>query len=191
MRVAGIDCGTNSIRLLIADVDDRGVLSDVVRRMEIVRLGQGVDKTGRFDTQALERTLAAVDDYAGQIAEHGCESVVFAATSATRDAENRDVFINGVRERLGVTPQVLSGEEEARTSFAGAISALVSPDAPLLAIDLGGGSTELVLGSADGTVLGAYSMDVGSVRMRERQMKSDPPTADEVAAARGCCCGVG
>ncbi|WP_455952315.1 Ppx/GppA phosphatase family protein [Arcanobacterium haemolyticum] len=184
MRVAGIDCGTNSIRLLIADVDDRGVLSDVVRRMEIVRLGQGVDKTGRFDAQALERTLAVVDDYAGQIAEHGCESVVFAATSATRDAENRDVFIDGVRERLGVTPQVLSGEEEARTSFAGAISALVSPDAPLLAIDLGGGSTELVLGSADGTVLGAYSMDVGSVRMRERQMKSDPPTADEVAAAR-------
>lgn len=112
MRVAGIDCGTNSIRLLIADVDDRGVLSDVVRRMEIVRLGQGVDKTGRFDTQALERTLAAVDDYAGQIAEHGCESVVFAATSATRDAENRDVFINGVRERLGVTPQVLSGKRK-------------------------------------------------------------------------------
>ncbi|QRV01961.1 Ppx/GppA family phosphatase [Arcanobacterium phocisimile] len=183
-RVAGIDCGTNSIRLLIADVDENGKLTDIDRRLEIVRLGQGVDSTGQFDPQALERTLAVVDDYARRIRHHECESVVFAATSATRDAANRDIFIDGVRERLGVDVNVFSGDEEARTSFAGAISALIDPIEPMLAIDLGGGSTELVLGKRDGSVISAFSMDVGSVRMRERRLKSDPPTSEEIALAR-------
>lgn len=183
MRVAGIDCGTNSIRLLIADVVD-GVVTDVVREMEIVRLGQGVDRTGRFADEALERTLAAVDMYAAKIAAHNVESIRFAATSATRDAANRQIFIDGVRARLGVEPQVLSGEEEARASFAGAISVLDAAPAPILAVDLGGGSTELVLGEADGTIISAFSMDVGSVRMRERRLHSNPPTAKEIAAAR-------
>lgn len=183
MRVAGIDCGTNSVRLLIADVVD-GELTDVVREMDIVRLGQGVDETGRFDESALERTLKAIDGYAKKIRDNDVESIRFAATSATRDAENRQVFIDGVRERLGVGPQVLSGEEEANTSFAGAISVLKSEQDPILAVDLGGGSTELVLGKEDGTIISAFSMDVGSVRMRERRLHSDPPTADEVEAAR-------
>ncbi|WP_216381795.1 Ppx/GppA phosphatase family protein [Arcanobacterium phocae] len=184
MRVAGIDCGTNSIRLLIADADVDGVLTDVVRIMHIVRLGQGVDRTGRFDPQALERTFAAIDEYARLIKQHQCEALVFAATSATRDASNRDIFIDGVYDRLGVRPRVLSGEEEARTSFAGAMSAVRNPAGPLVAVDLGGGSTELVLGDSDGNVLSAFSMNVGSVRMRERQMVSDPATAEEITAAR-------
>lgn len=186
MRVAGIDCGTNSARLLIADVPGKDApLDDAVRRMEVVRLGQGVDKTGQFDPQALTRTFKLIDDYAAQCREHGVESIRFAATSATRDASNRDVFIDGVRERLGVEPQVLSGDEEARASFAGAISALEdSADSPMLAVDLGGGSTELVLGNSDGHVISAFSMNVGCVRMRERHMRSDPATNAEIAAAR-------
>ncbi|VEI13011.1 Ppx/GppA phosphatase family protein [Trueperella bialowiezensis] len=186
MRVAGIDCGTNSIRLLIADVpDEDGPLTDVVRRMEIARLGQGVDRTGQFDPVALERTLAFVDEYGEQCREHGVESIRFAATSATRDAANRELFVAGVRERLGVDVQVLSGQEEARASFAGATSVLAgSTEEPFLTVDLGGGSTELVLGRADGTILGAASMDVGCVRMRERHLHSDPLTDGEIAAAR-------
>lgn len=184
MRAAGIDCGTNSIRLLIADIDDAGQLTAVVRRMEIVRLGQGVDATGRFAPEALERTFAAIDSYAQELAKHDVESIRFAATSATRDAENREIFIDGVEKRLGITPQVLSGDEEARTSFDGAISVLDGHADPVLAVDLGGGSTELVLGSNDGNVISAWSMDVGSVRMRERRLHSDPPTEAEIAAAR-------
>ncbi|MEW6955731.1 exopolyphosphatase [Trueperella pyogenes] len=183
MRVAGIDCGTNSIRLLIADATD-GVLHDVVRRMEVARLGQGVDRTGQFDPVALARTLAFVDDYAAQCRAHGVESIRFAATSATRDAANRQAFLDGVRERLGVEVQVLTGQEEARASFDGATSVLDGGEEPLLTVDLGGGSTEFVLGRMDGTVLGAASMDVGCVRIHERHMVSDPATEEEIAAAR-------
>ncbi|MGV9183398.1 Ppx/GppA phosphatase family protein [Arcanobacterium canis] len=187
MRVAGIDCGTNTIRLLIADVPGRSgaPLTDVVREMEVVRLGQGVDRTGRFDAEALRRTLEMVDRFAQECRDAGVESIRFAATSATRDADNRQEFIDGVRTRLGIEPQVISGEQEAAASFAGAISALPAHSpSPLIAIDLGGGSTELALGTSDGEVLQAFSMNVGSVRMRERHMISDPPTPSEVNAAR-------
>ncbi|MFN3865923.1 MAG: exopolyphosphatase [Demequina sp.] len=183
-RVAAIDCGTNSIRLLIADVDlDRGTLTDVVRRMLVVRLGQGVDRTGEFAPEALERTLAATDDYAAECREHGVESIRFVATSATRDARNRDEFIDGVRERLGVAPEVVTGAEEAELSFRGALSALdESRPGPYLVIDLGGGSTELVLG--DLAPEAVHSMDVGCVRMTERHLAADPPTANQIAAAQ-------
>jgi exopolyphosphatase/guanosine-5'-triphosphate,3'-diphosphate pyrophosphatase len=180
-RVAAIDCGTNSIRLLLADVAD-GVLTDVVRTMTVVRLGQGVDQTGEFAADALKRTFAAVDAYAAQCKELGVEATRFVATSATRDASNRDVFLEGVRERMGVAPEVISGEEEARLSFRGATSVLdASHDAPYLVVDLGGGSTEVVLGT-DGPEA-AHSMDVGCVRMTERHLVSDPPETDEIAAA--------
>ncbi|GMA34992.1 hypothetical protein GCM10025876_11960 [Demequina litorisediminis] len=143
-RVAAIDCGTNSIRLLIADVAADGEsLTDVVRLMKVVRLGQGVDRTGQFAPEALERTLAATDEYAALCREHQVESIRFVATSATRDASNRDEFISGVRERLGVEPEVISGHEEAALSFRGAVS-VVDPalTPPYLVVDLGGGSTE-------------------------------------------------
>ncbi|MDP9806121.1 exopolyphosphatase/guanosine-5'-triphosphate,3'-diphosphate pyrophosphatase [Trueperella bonasi] len=186
MRVAGIDCGTNSIRLLIADVPGESQpLDDVTRRMEVARLGQGVDRTGHFDPQALERTLGFVDDYARQCREHGVESIRFAATSATRDAANRDLFLDGVKQRLGVDVQVLSGDEEARASFTGATAVFGDvAQEPFLTVDLGGGSTELVLGLNDGTILGAASMNVGCVRMRERHFSHDPVTDDEIARAR-------
>jgi exopolyphosphatase/guanosine-5'-triphosphate,3'-diphosphate pyrophosphatase len=182
-RVAAFDCGTNSLRLLIADVDSgQRILTDIVRDMTVVRLGQGVDKTGEFADEALERTFAATDAYAALCKEHGVEAIRFVATSATRDARNRDVFLEGVRSRLGVVPEVISGDEEARLSFIGATSVLdASHDAPFLVVDLGGGSTEVVLGT-DGPVA-AHSMDVGCVRMTERHLVSDPPEGDEIAAA--------
>ena len=185
-RVAGIDCGTNSIRLLIADVPgvDGSSLSDITRHMEIVYLGQGVDATGHFAPEALERTLKQVEIYARMCQQAGVTSIRFAATSATRDASNRADFLDGVMARLGVRPQVLTGTQEAQTSFSGAISALSSPASPVLLIDLGGGSTELVLGRADGSVLASYSMDIGSVRMRERHLRHDPPTPAGLESAR-------
>lgn len=180
-RVAAIDCGTNSIRLLIADVEG-GRLTDVLRTMTVVRLGQGVDKTGEFAADALERTFGSVDEYAALCREHEVAAIRFVATSATRDAANRDVFLDGVRDRLGVTPEVISGDEEARLSFRGATSVLdASHDAPFLVIDLGGGSTEVVLGTDAPEA--AHSMDIGCVRMTERHLVSDPPEADEIAAA--------
>ena len=180
-RVAAIDCGTNSIRLLIADVVD-GKLTDIVRDMTVVRLGQGVDKTGEFAADALERTFAATDAYAALCAEHGVEAIRFVATSATRDARNRDVFLEGIEKRLGVTPEVISGEEEAALSFRGATSVLDSNhDAPYLVVDLGGGSTEVVLGTESPEF--AHSMDVGCVRMTERHLHNDPPEMDDIAAA--------
>ncbi len=183
-----IDCGTNSIRLLVADAQARpgvgGELRDVVRRMEIARLGEGVDRTGELADRALARTFAVIDDYAAQCRELGVERVRVVATSATRDASNREVFLEGVRERMGVVPEVLSGDEEAELSFLGAAAGLGTDlDEPILVVDIGGGSTELVLG-AEGGVLAQYSMDVGSVRMKERHLATDPPTADEIAAAR-------
>jgi len=184
MRVAGIDCGTNSIRLLVADVVD-GRLVDVTRRMEIVRLGQGVDRTGRFADEALERTFGALDDYVTQIRSLGAERVRMVATSATRDAANRDVFVDGVRERLGVPPEVVSGDVEAALSFSGATADLsaAAAAAPYLVCDIGGGSTEFVLGDAGG-VRAARSVDVGCVRMTERHLRHDPPTPEQIAAAR-------
>jgi exopolyphosphatase / guanosine-5'-triphosphate,3'-diphosphate pyrophosphatase len=183
MRVAAIDCGTNSIRLLVSQVRD-GRLVDVVRRMEIVRLGAGVDRTGRFADDALDRTFAALDDYAAVIATAGAARVRMVATSATRDAANREVFVAGVKERLGVTPDVVSGDEEAALSFAGATADLAGAalPAPYLICDIGGGSTEFVLGD-DGGVRGARSVDIGCVRMTERHLHDDPPTAEEVRAA--------
>lgn len=182
MRVAAFDCGTNSLRLLIADAHD-GSLTDVVRTLELVRLGQGVDRTGRFADDALARTLETTQRYADLCREHGVERMRFVATSATRDAANRDEFLNGVREILGVRPEVISGEEEAALSFRGAVSVLDS-DAVTerLVVDLGGGSTELVLG--DGTPLSSFSMDVGCVRLTERHLHFDPPTEAQRAAVR-------
>lgn len=181
MRVAAIDCGTNSIRLLIADVANGGS-RDVVREMRVVRLGQGVDATGRFADDAIERTLAACDDYAAQCARKGVQRIRFVATSATRDASNREIFIHGVVERLGVVPEVISGDEEAALSFTGATRELLgSTPTPFLVLDIGGGSTEFVLGVD--TVMAARSMDIGCVRMTERHGMTDRPTDGVLAAA--------
>lgn len=187
MRVAAIDCGTNSIRLLIADVvhdgDGGQRLTDVHREMRVVRLGQGVDVTGMLAQEALERTFAAVDDYAALIRSAAVERVRFVATSATRDAGNRDVFVAGIEARLGVAPDVVSGSEEAALSFAGAVSVLpMLENRNVLVVDLGGGSTEFVMGDADG-VSGALSTNMGCVRFTERYLQSDPPTPAEIAAA--------
>ncbi len=179
-RVAAVDCGTNSIRLLVADVgDDR--TADVERTMEIVRLGQDVDRTGRLAPDALERTFAALDGYAARIRELGAERVRMVATSATRDAENRAEFVEGCTRILGVAPEVVSGVEEAALSFAGATSGLDAGRAapPYLVVDIGGGSTELI---ADQGRL-ATSRPLGCVRLTERHLRSDPPTADERRAA--------
>jgi exopolyphosphatase/guanosine-5'-triphosphate,3'-diphosphate pyrophosphatase len=185
-RVAAVDCGTNSIRLLIADAsrqDGSFALNDVVREMRVVRLGQGVDATGELAQEALDRTFAAAADYASMIRDHGAGQVRFVATSATRDAANRQVFVDGIRELLGVEPEVISGDEEAALSFAGASSVLPSRGQdPVLVVDLGGGSTEFVLGDVSG-VIAAKSVDIGCVRMTERHLLSDPPTAQEIAAA--------
>ena len=177
-RVAAIDCGTNTIKLLIGDLP-----AVDVREMRMVRLGQDLDRTGRIADEALVRAFAAIDEYAEMIRAHGVppERVRFVATSASRDASNADVFVAGVRERLGVEPEVVSGDVEAALSFDGAVRNLrTQPEPPVLVIDIGGGSTELILGSAAPEA--ADSMDVGSVRLHERYLHSDPPTAAEVAA---------
>jgi exopolyphosphatase / guanosine-5'-triphosphate,3'-diphosphate pyrophosphatase len=179
VRVAAVDCGTNSVRLLVADMRG-GVLTDVLRRMEITRLGQGVDATGRLDPAALERTAGVLAGYAERIAALGAERVRLVATSATRDAANRGDFAALVRERLGIEPEVISGTEEAELSFVGALAGL-PVDPPYLVCDIGGGSTELVLG-AD-SVRAAYSMDIGCVRLTERHLRGDPPTGAQIAAA--------
>ena len=179
MRVAAIDCGTNSIRLLIADVVD-GRLTDVSRRMEVVRLGEGVDRTGRLSDAALARTRKALLGYAAEIAELGVTPVRMCATSASRDARNAQDFRDMVRGVLGVDPEVISGAEEARLSFTGAVAGL-SAEPPYLIVDIGGGSTEFVTGTAD--VEHAISMDIGCVRMTERHLPGDPPTAEQIAAA--------
>ena len=181
MRVAAIDCGTNSIRLLIADIDG-GNFREVVRDMEIVRLGQGVDQTGQVHPDAIERTLAAVDKFAAEIAKRGVEKLRFCATSATRDATNRHLFVDGVRERLGIEPEVISGDEEAALSFAGAIKDLSPSDGPFLVVDIGGGSTEFVFGTS--TVEAARSVNIGCVRMTERHFASDPASNQQIEAAR-------
>ncbi|BAL85981.1 putative exopolyphosphatase [Actinoplanes missouriensis 431] len=179
MRVAAIDCGTNAIRLLIADVSD-GKLVDVARRMEIVRLGEGVDRTGLLAPAAIERTRTALLGYAAEIAELGVTRVRMCATSATRDAGNAQDFRDMVRGVLGIDPEVITGEEEATLSFLGAVQGLDVPG-PYLVFDLGGGSTEFVTGTTG--VEHAISMDIGCVRMTERHLHSDPPTPAEIAAA--------
>ncbi|CAN2218666.1 GppA Exopolyphosphatase [Candidatus Nanopelagicaceae bacterium] len=181
MRVAAIDCGTNSIRLLIADIDGNN-FREIVRDMEIVRLGQGVDQTGQFHPDAIARTLAAVDKFAAEIAKRGVEKIRFCATSATRDATNRHLFVDGVRERLGIELEVISGDEEAALSFAGAIKDLDPSNGPFLVVDIGGGSTEFVFGTA--TVEAARSVNIGCVRMSERHFASDPATPEQIEAAR-------
>ena len=184
VRVAAVDCGTNSIRLLVADLDpETGVGVDVERRMQIVRLGEGVDRTGRLAPQALARTFAACEEYAARIRELGAMRLRFVATSASRDAENTAEFTAGVLARLGTAPEVVPGWMEAELSFAGATRGLgaLSPD-PFLVVDIGGGSTEFVLGA--GRPQSAVSVDVGCVRITERHLHSDPPTSREVQAAR-------
>lgn len=181
MRVAAIDCGTNSIRVLIADIEGDN-FREVIRTMEIVRLGQGVDQTGEFDPDAIARTLAAVDKFALEIAKRGVQKIRFCATSATRDATNRHLFIDGVRERLGIEPEVISGEEEATLSFTGAIQDLSLADGPFLAVDIGGGSTEFVFGTTH--VEFAKSVNIGCVRMTERHFTSDPINQREIEKAR-------
>lgn len=183
-RYAAIDCGTNAIRLLIAEVVDDALI-EVDRRMLTVRLGEGIDATGEFAPAALERTFAAVEGYAEQIQRSDVRAVRMVATSASRDARNAQVFIDGVRSRLGVEPEVVSGLEEAELSFIGAVRGLAasSLSSPLLVADIGGGSTELVLGDARTSAIEArFSMDIGCVRMTERHLHSDPPSDVEVAA---------
>src|ERR1700730_4057526 len=185
--VAAIDCGTNSIRLLIVDALD-GQLRDVHREMRIVRLGQGVDATGRFAPDALERTRAALVDYAALCATYGVDRIRMVATSAARDAGNRDVFFAMTADVLGgvvdgSVAEMITGAEEAELSFHGAVNELDSAAAPFVIVDLGGGSTEIVLGTD--TVVASFSADIGCVRLTERCLHSDPPTAAEVAAARG------
>ena len=182
MRVGVVDCGTNSIRLLIADIDG-GNFREVTRQMQVVRLGQGVDETNQFHPDAISRTFAAVDLYAAEITRRGVEKLRFCATSATRDALNRNVFVDGVKKRLGIEPEVISGDEEARLSFAGATREFSRSDGPFLVVDIGGGSTEFVLGTD--SVDSAISVNIGCVRMTERHFRNDPPTADEIAIARG------
>jgi exopolyphosphatase/guanosine-5'-triphosphate,3'-diphosphate pyrophosphatase len=182
-RVAAIDCGTNSIRLLIADAQPGGELSELDRRMQIVRLGQGVDRTGLLAPEALSRTLMAAQEYARLCEQAGVSAVRFVATSATRDARNRDEFVDGVRSALGVEPEVVDGATEAQLSFSGATAGLSREHpGPFLVVDLGGGSTELVLGN-DGKVDAAFSADIGSVRLTERHLHGDPPSPAERSAA--------
>ena len=186
-RVAAIDCGTNSIRLLVADVGPDGSAREVTRRMEVVRLGHGVDRTGRIAPQSLARTLAMTRTYAAQCDDLGVDRVCFVATSAARDARNALDFVEGVREAFGprgVTPEVVSGAEEAGLSFAGATAGLAAAGitGPYVVVDLGGGSTEFVRG--DSFVEAACSVDIGCVRMTERHLIADPPSPQQIEAAR-------
>jgi exopolyphosphatase / guanosine-5'-triphosphate,3'-diphosphate pyrophosphatase len=175
-RIAAIDCGTNSIKILIGEAPDV-----IVRESRMVRLGQGVDTTGRLSDQALARTFAAIDEFAALIAAYDVTRIRFCATSATRDADNADVFTDGVRERLGVAPEVLSGAEEAALVFEGAVGHLPGPiEGPVLVVDIGGGSTELVLGTEQPDR--AVSMDIGSVRLHERHLHADPPSPEQISA---------
>lgn len=180
MRVAVFDCGTNSLRLLIADVDADGRMSELHRATRIVRLGQGVDATGEFAPEALERTFAVAREYAEAAAEYQPERLRFVATSASRDVSNRDEFFTGILDSLGVVPDVVSGDEEAHLSFLGATAGRHG-GGPFLVMDLGGGSTELVLGTA--AVSSAVSMNIGSVRLTERHMAVETPNEEQIRAA--------
>lgn len=189
-RVAAIDCGTNSIRLLVADLPEESAgsqapLVDLTRRMEIVRLGQGVDRTGRLAPEAIERTRVALASYAADIEKLGADRVRMCATSASRDAANAADFTDMVQRTLGVAPEVVTGDEEARLSFTGAVRGLpADAKEPFLVVDIGGGSTEFVVGDRAAGVRAAISVDIGCVRMTERHLPGDPPTPDQVAAAQ-------
>lgn len=184
-RVAAIDCGTNSIRLLIAEPNGSGGLNDLGRWLEIVRLGQGVDASGEFHPEALQRTFAAAESYAELIkkADVSAEKIHFVATSATRDVKNRETLFAGIKERLGVLPDVISGETEARLSFLGVLSRVKPQGEPVLVMDIGGGSTELITGSADGDMHSATSLDIGSVRITERFLEQNPVADDDLERA--------
>ncbi|MDR1449645.1 MAG: exopolyphosphatase [Propionibacteriaceae bacterium] len=185
MRVAVIDCGTNTIRLLIAEPGPaESGLRTLRRDLAYVRLGQGVDAARRFHPDALARTFAALDGYAAQIAAAKVAKVRFLATSAARDVSNREDFSAGVQSRLGLEPEVISGAEEARLSFLGALAGGPAGPGRILVSDIGGGSTELVTGDRSGAVEQACSLDIGSVRLRERFLAGDPPTAAETKAAQ-------
>ncbi len=191
MRVAGIDCGTNSIRLLVADVvrepDGRPRLTDVHREMRVVRLGEGVDATGRLSSHALDRTWRALADYAAVITASGVVRTRMVATSATRDAGNRADFVEMVRSTLGQDPEVITGDEEAELTFAGAVGDLDPASGPFLVVDIGGGSTELVIGErvgASNRLAGGISLDIGCVRITERILRGDPPSSTERDQAR-------
>jgi exopolyphosphatase/guanosine-5'-triphosphate,3'-diphosphate pyrophosphatase len=188
-RVAAVDCGTNSIRLLVADVPDSGPHTDLLRRMEVVRLGQGVDATGRLAPEAIERTRKVLAEYTAQAHDLGATAVRMVATSATRDAANRGDFEQMVRATLGRLPDVVTGREEAELSFLGATASLDAAAAahgagpvrsPYLVVDIGGGSTEFVLGDARG-VRAARSVDIGCVRLTERHLHDDPPTPEQIS----------
>jgi exopolyphosphatase/guanosine-5'-triphosphate,3'-diphosphate pyrophosphatase len=185
MKVAAVDCGTNSLRLLIAESKPGGGLIDLDRQTEIVRLGQGVDATGEFHPDALKRTFAVTENYAELIKNAGVptEKVHFVATSASRDAKNRDEFFDGIQSRLGVQPDVISGDTEARLSFSGALSRVRPEGDPVLVMDIGGGSTEYIVGSSEGVMQSAISLDIGSVRLTERFLKVSPPADDDVRRA--------
>nr|WP_134063011.1 Ppx/GppA phosphatase family protein [Mycobacteroides salmoniphilum] len=188
LRVGAVDCGTNSIRLLISDIDDAGRLTDVHREMRIVRLGQGVDATGEFAPEAIARTRVALSAYAELMDALGVQRVRMVATSAARDVSNRETFFAMTAELLasvvpGAVAEVITGTEEAALSFAGAVGELDSTAGPYVVVDLGGGSTETVIGDTGG-VKASFSADIGCVRLTERCLHSDPPTDEEIAAAR-------
>lgn len=188
--VAAIDCGTNSIRLKIARVDNHGITDIVPRMLRVVRLGEGIDETHQFSCDALQRVKAAAQEFAQVLKDNPVDAIRFVATSATRDANNRDVFEQMMIDELGVKPEVISGTQEAELSFLGATSVVLRDElpSPYLVVDLGGGSTELVLGGDGKTsdarkVVASYSMNIGSVRMTERHLHTDPPTDDEISSA--------
>jgi exopolyphosphatase/guanosine-5'-triphosphate,3'-diphosphate pyrophosphatase len=182
-RLGAVDIGTNSVRLLVADVDGHGrdaKLRTLDRRMHITRLGQGVDRARALAPEAVARTLDVLREYRAALDEHGVERVRATATSAARDAGNRDEFFATARDALGLTPELLAGEEEAKLSFLGATADLDAP-APFLVVDIGGGSTEFVLGTEEPT--GLVSLDIGCVRVTEQFLQSDPPAPEELANA--------
>lgn len=185
MRVAAFDCGTNSLRMLIADLDPAtGEAVEITRAMRVVRLGEGVDQTGRISDAAMERVFVATDEYLESVRRHQPEAVRFCATSAARDAENAEDFSAGIATRVGVVPEVLDGRAEAEASYTGATRSLPDLAEPVLVIDIGGGSTEFVLGAGSGGIEHAQSLNIGSVRLTERHELSDPPTAEQMAAIR-------
>jgi exopolyphosphatase/guanosine-5'-triphosphate,3'-diphosphate pyrophosphatase len=182
--VAAVDCGTNTIRLLVADIDrETGTQDNLVREQRIVRLGQGVDSTGRLADEAMARVFAACEEYASIVGSHEVTALRFVATSAARDADNSHDFADGVRARLGVSPEVVSGDDEAALSYDGATRMMQGVEPPIAVVDIGGGSTEVIVGGAHEDVTAASSLDIGSVRITERLLASDPPTAAELEAA--------